>query len=54
MSPVNIKIVIILTVLQSYSLTLSAQDNLPGAAAISKGRETYYDASKQKIMGNYE
>jgi len=44
-----------LTVLQSYSLTLKAQDSgkLP-ADKLRNDRETYYEASKQKILGNYD
>jgi tetratricopeptide (TPR) repeat protein len=34
--------------------SLSAQESLTGPAAISKNRETYYEATKQKILGNYE
>ena len=44
-----------LTVLQSYSLNLRAQDT--GKQPSDKprnDRETYYEASKQKILGNYD
>ena len=45
-------IIILLTVLQSYSLTLSAQEDLAGTLQKPKNRDTYYDATKQKIIGN--
>jgi tetratricopeptide (TPR) repeat protein len=38
-----------LIVLQSYSPALSAQ-----SGTFSKNRETFYEASKQKILGNYD
>ncbi len=41
-----------LTVLQSHSLF--AQESLTGSAGFTKNRETYYEASKQKVLGNYE
>ncbi len=44
-----------LTVLQSYSLTLTAQDNSKLLAdKPGNNRDTYYEASKQKILGNYD
>jgi tetratricopeptide (TPR) repeat protein len=45
---------IFLTVIQSYSLTLFAQDNSSLADKPKKDRETYYEASKQKILENYD
>lgn len=49
----TVQLIILLTVLQSYSLT--AQEAVtPSAVAISKNREIYYEASKQKILGNYD
>jgi tetratricopeptide (TPR) repeat protein len=47
-------VLFLLTVLQSYGLTLTAQESLTQPAAISKNRETYYEASKQKVLGNYD
>lgn len=38
----------LLTVLQSYSLTIRAQEDFPQSKA------NYYEASKQKILGNYD
>jgi len=49
---VQLYILLILTVLQFYSLTLSAQETTPGI--FPKSREIYYEASKQKILGNYD
>jgi tetratricopeptide (TPR) repeat protein len=44
---------LLLIVLQSYSLTLSAQDSSKLLADKPRNdRETYYEASKQKIIGN--
>jgi tetratricopeptide (TPR) repeat protein len=44
-----------LTVLQSYSLNVFSQDNSKLVAdKLSKDRDTYYEASKQKIIGNYD
>lgn len=48
----KIKILLFLTVLQSYSLTVLSQEAVPGV--FPKNRETYYEASKQKILGNYD
>ena len=56
----------ILTVLQSYRLTvlfflivlpsysLTAQESIAAPGIFPKNRETYYEASKQKILGNYD
>jgi len=49
---VQLYILLLLTVLQFYSLTLSAQETTPGI--FPKSREIYYEASKQKILGNYD
>ena len=47
---------LILTVLQSYSLTVLAQDDskLVADKPAVKDRDTYYEAAKQKILGNYD
>lgn len=50
----SLKVLFFLLVLQSYSLSLIAQESLTGSGAFSKNRETYYEASKQKILGNYD
>jgi tetratricopeptide (TPR) repeat protein len=51
----KLPILILLTVLQSYSLNIIAQESVTApAVAITKNRETYYEASKQKILGNYD
>jgi len=47
-------VILILTLLQSYSLNLFAQESLTGSGNFPKNRETYYEASKQKILGNYD
>lgn len=44
--------IIFLTVIQSYSLTILAQADLAGTQP--KNRDTYFEASKQKILGNYD
>ena len=49
---VSIILLFFLTVLPSYHL--SAQESLAGSAGFTKNRETYYEASKQKVLGNYE
>ena len=43
-----------LTVLQSYSLTVLAQDSskLIADKPTTKNRDTYYEAAKQKVLGN--
>jgi tetratricopeptide (TPR) repeat protein len=41
---------LILIVLQSYSLTVLSQEQ--GNGVFPKNRETYYDATKEKILGN--
>jgi tetratricopeptide (TPR) repeat protein len=46
--------IVLLLFIVLFSGSLSAQESLTGPAAISKNRETYYEASKQKILGNYE
>jgi tetratricopeptide (TPR) repeat protein len=45
-------ILLFLTVLQSYSLTVSGQESVTGKYTAPKDRDTYYEASKQKILGN--
>ena len=53
LSSYSLKVFLILTILQSYSLTLQAQDSSKLLAdKPSKNRDTYYEASKQKIIGN--
>ncbi len=39
-------------VLLSFSRTVFSQDELPGPGQLPKNRETFYEASKQKILGN--
>jgi tetratricopeptide (TPR) repeat protein len=46
--------IVLLLFIVLFSGSLSAQESQTGPAAISKNRETYYEASKQKILGNYE
>jgi tetratricopeptide (TPR) repeat protein len=43
-----------LIVFQSYSPDLTAQESLTGSGTFTKNRETYFEASKQKVLGNYE
>lgn len=45
-------ILLFLTVLQSYSLTVLSQEAVTGNYTAPKDRDTYYEASKQKILGN--
>jgi tetratricopeptide (TPR) repeat protein len=54
-SPNLLTVLLFLTVIQSCSLTLRSQDSskLQEDKPL-KNRETYYEASKQKILGNYE
>jgi tetratricopeptide (TPR) repeat protein len=48
-------IFLLLTVLSSYSLTLSAQDSSKLIADKPRSdRENYFEAAKQKILGNYD
>ncbi|MCK9399360.1 MAG: tetratricopeptide repeat protein [Bacteroidales bacterium] len=47
-------VLIFLTVLQSLSGKVFGQDNLAGTGNFPKNRETYYEASKQKILENYD
>jgi tetratricopeptide (TPR) repeat protein len=45
---------ILLFILQSYSPILFSQESLAGHGQFSKNRETYYEASKQKVLGNFD
>jgi tetratricopeptide (TPR) repeat protein len=45
---------LIITVLLFSSLTPSAQENPAGTGNLSRNRDTYYEATKQKMLGNQE
>jgi tetratricopeptide (TPR) repeat protein len=45
-------LILLLTVLSSYSLI--AQESLNPPGIFPKNRETYYEASKEKVIGNYD
>ncbi|MBW6460479.1 MAG: tetratricopeptide repeat protein [Bacteroidales bacterium] len=48
-----ILLLLLLTVLQSYSLTVFSQADIKHSGTFPKSREIYYEAAKEKILGNY-
>jgi tetratricopeptide (TPR) repeat protein len=51
----TVQLIFLLILLQSCSLTVLSQESVnPPAVPISRDRENYYDATREKILGNYD